>query len=152
MPSGAPLPTQIKAPPPSILTGQQELARLAMPSLFHQRAPQVKNKKHEDRRGEGRGGRRLSGEKAAERVDVGWEMVTIGAVPRRRTVNSRRRAVASLRRQLRRRLAPSRRLAGTPGFESHTNERGQQDTKQQQHTVLWSSWHGWACSWRAELH
>ena len=88
-----------------------------MPSLFHQRAPQVKNKKHEDRRGEGRGGR-LTGEKAAERVDVGWEMVTIGAVPRRRTVNSLCRAVASLRRQLR------RRLSGTPGFDPEGKTRG----------------------------
>ena len=76
-----------------------------MPSLFHQRAPQVKNKKHEDRRGEGRGGRHLTGEKAAERVDVGWEMVAVGAVPRRR-------------------LAPSRCLAGTPGFDPEGKTRG----------------------------
>jgi len=75
-----------------------------MPSLFHQRAPQVKNKKHEDRRGEGRGGR-LTGEKAAERVDVGWEMVAVGAV-------------------LHRRLAPSRCLAGTPGFDLVGKTRG----------------------------
>jgi hypothetical protein len=50
-------------------------------------------------------------------VDDGWEMVAVGAVPRRS-------AVASLRRQLRCRLAPSRRLAGTPGFDPEGKTRG----------------------------